>query len=155
MLRKLAVPVVAGIAVAACVPQDPFSPIAVELGQQGKAKILQTDCELQEVVSVEVIAINGDGNLDDKDTRIWRVGFKSPAKIRAFDVGVVPEGGEERVPWSEPKRDQALVARMQTASGMDLTEDFSLGELEGGKIRHHFKAMTREEFEKEAPCALK
>ncbi|RAS58112.1 hypothetical protein C8D87_11867 [Lentzea atacamensis] len=154
MLRTLAV-ATTGLAAVACVPQVPFSPIAVELVEPDKVKILQTDCTLEGVVKVEVIAVNDDQTLDDKDTSIWQVAFKSPAKVRAFETGVVPEGGEELVPWLAPGRDQPLVARIQTASGLDFTEDFSVGGLEGDKVRYHLKTMSRDEFGKEAPCAVK
>lgn len=154
MLRRLAV-VLTGLTAVACVPQVPFSSVAVELGEQGKIKIVQTDCSLEEVVSVEVIAVNDDQILDDKDTRIWQIDFKSPPKVRAFETGVVPEGGEERVPWREPERDQALAVQILTASGMSLVEYFSMGELGEGKVRYHFKTLTQDEFSKEAPCAVK
>lgn len=155
MLRRLAALLLTGLAAVACVPQDPFSPVAVELGQQGTVKILQTNCDLDGVVQVEIVGDNGDALIDEKDPRYWRVDFKSPAKIRGFETAVVPVGGEERVPWRKPERDQALVARVQTASGLDFTAGFSLGELGNGKVRYQARTLTREKFEKEVPCAVK
>lgn len=155
MLRRLAVPVVAGMAVAACVPQVPFSPTAVTLGSGGKVKILQTDCDLYGVVQVEIVGDNGDALIDEKDPRYWRVDFKTPVKIRAFEAGVVPEGGQESVPWHEPARDADLAVYVRTDSGLNHNESFRLEELGEGKFRFQAGTMTREEFEKKAPCALR
>lgn len=86
---------------------------------------------------------------------VARIQQLGDVELRGFEVGVVPAGGEERVPWRKPEPGQALVAQIQTASGVDFTEDFSLAELDGGKVRYHLKTLTRDEFGKEAPCAVK
>ncbi|MFD0200198.1 MULTISPECIES: hypothetical protein [Saccharothrix] len=137
-----------GATAVACSPHAPF---AIRLNDSGAVEIIDTRCEKRAVDRIEVIAPDGEGLLDDRDPRLWRIDFESPSTARTYVVGEVPPGAEEVVEWREPEPGRRLYLevawdRITTGTG------FSLEDLAEGKVRYHLKNMTHEEFLTASRC---
>ncbi|QQQ77418.1 hypothetical protein IOD16_02440 [Saccharothrix sp. 6-C] len=141
-----------GAASAACVPQTPHAPLAVRLDDSGAVEILDTQCKMQAVNRVEVIAPDPDTVVDDSDIRLWKVEFGSPSTARTYVVGEPQPGGDEVVAWRKPDPDQRLFAQISTDGGMTLGTGFTLADLADGKVRYHLENMTHEQFLEESKC---
>lgn len=137
--------------VTACAPQVAFAPVAVRLSASGAPEILYTSCTPEPIVRVEVVAPAG-AVFDDEDVRLWKVVLHSPETRRSFTVGVAPPGAVEQVRWQQPDKDKALVARLIILPDAATYEDFTIGDLQDGKVRFHDRLMTASEFAKESSC---
>jgi hypothetical protein len=141
---RLVAVLVAVAVVAGCSPRPSW---AVRLTADGMPQLVETACEPRALSYVRIKALDVDEVVDEEDPVIWQITFPEPRKAVEITVGQLPEGAEEEVAWQRPAGGQELAVDFGGVDWIEAGEQFSLDELKDGKVMHHFKARTPEQFE--------
>lgn len=144
-MGRLLVVLAACLLLAGC---SPASTRAVRLTDSGMPQMVDLACESRLLTYMEIHGSNGDEVYDEKDPVYWRVEFPEPKQHYTVTVGQVPEGGVEKVAWKSPAGNVLLAWHMGNGDAWEPGEEFTLDELQGGKVRHRTETLTAEQFAK-------
>jgi len=143
----------AAASAAACVPSEPFAPVAVRL-RDGTPEILYIACRPKEVKVVKLVRPDPRRNwIEDSDPVVWQVSFDPAVTVGSIEVGVRPPGGVTDVPLEQPLdpsvRYEAFVV---LRDGGDAHTGFVMDRLGDGRVRFEDKYVSSDDFERESTC---
>jgi hypothetical protein len=127
---------------------SPASTRAVRLADSGMPQMVDLACKSRMLTYMVIQGDNGDQLLDEKDPVYWRIEFPEPRQHYTVTVGQLPEGAVEKVPWQAPAGNVHLSWNMGNGDTGETGEDFTLDDLQGGKVRHRSETLTAEQFER-------
>jgi hypothetical protein len=144
-MGRLFVVLAACLLLAGC---SPASTRAVRLTDSGMPQMVDLACESRMLTYMEIRGDNGDQVLDEKDPVYWRIEFPEPKQHYTVTVGKLPEGAVEKVPWRSPVGNELLDWDMGNGDAWEPGEQFTLDDLQGGKVRHRNETLTAAQFAK-------
>ena len=135
------------VAVSACIPSDPASPIAFAREASG-VEVLMTRCdELIHEISVRRVDALRAGKI--VGPVLWAAESDSGAGVSGITIGAAPPGFRETVALEGPlPQDQELTVLLAT-SLVDMSGDVLLSDVEDGEVQARGEIVTREEFDRD------
>ncbi|MEV8515763.1 hypothetical protein [Dactylosporangium sp. NPDC051484] len=144
--------------VTACVPSEPYSPVAV-LADGSQVQVRLTNCPPSPVNQVRIIPLRlrKDKLLDTNVPAVWQVSFAQPTVITAVVVGTeAPSGGTLDIALAGPL-DPATeyVVFLRYPNGGKPYAVFKPEELHDGRVQFETTYLSREEFDRRSACKAK
>lgn len=149
----LLLPLLGALAVAGCVPSEPYAPVAVQLRGQAPA-IRYVSCQPALVKGFKVVRPDPKRQwIEDTDPVMWQVRFDIPTKVDLAEVGEPVTGATEVVPLTEPldegTRYEAFVL---LDDGTEPHVGFEVAKLAGGMVSYEDGYVSESEFAKRSAC---